>query len=193
MDPPDSPYSRSVVNDLNLTLESAAGDLHKPWALPHASVFIEHPDSLSLLDALPAVRQTNHVDNVELIEAEPGAGSHFMTIAHDGDSAQHYALAWMEVLPAPWALPATNEEALDCLDPAATVLLQDEDGIAWDSAWGAVLPAGAYCVQSTADDGCHALASFDVRCASCPGDLNGDGERGAADFVELLGVSWSYN
>ena len=25
MDPPDSPYSRSVVNDLNLTLESAAG------------------------------------------------------------------------------------------------------------------------------------------------------------------------
>ena len=101
----DSPYSRSVVNDLNLTLESAAGDLHKPWALPHASVFIEYPDSLSLLDALPAVRQTNHVDNVELIEAEPGAGAHFLTIAHDGDSAQHYALAWMEVLPAPWALP----------------------------------------------------------------------------------------
>ena len=188
MDPPDSPYSRAVVNDLNLTLTSAAGDLHPPWALPHASVFIDHPDSLSLLDALPAVRQTNHVDNVELIEAEPGAGTHFLTIAHDGDSAQHYALAWMEVLPAPWALPTNNAEAFDCLDPSATVLLQDEEGTVWDTPCDAVLPAGAYCVQSTAADGCHALASFDVRCASCPGDLNGDGERGAADFVELLGL-----
>ena len=98
----------------------------------------------------------------------------------------------MEVLPAPWALPTTNAEVLQCLDPSATVLLQDEDGVDWDIPCGALLPTGAYCVQSTAADGCHALASFDVRCASCPGDLNGDGERSAADFVELLGLFESH-
>ena len=192
MDPPDSYHSRAVVNDLNLTLQSSSGDLHKPWALPDASIFIDHPDSLSLLNALPAVRQTNHVDNVELIEANADAGDHILTIAHDGESAQHYALAWMEVLPAPWSLPANDADTLQCLDPSATPLLQGEAGATWDVACDAMLPAGAYCVQSTSADGCHALASFDVRCASCPGDLNGDGARGAADFVALLSLFESH-
>lgn len=192
MDPPDSPYSRAVVNDLNLTLNAADGDLHHPWALPHASVFIDHPDSLSLLDALPAVRQPNHIDNVELIEAEPGAGDHILTIAHDGDSTQHYALAWMEVMPAPWSLPADDAEAFQCMDPAITPVVQDENGSMWDDICGSALPTGAYCAQSTSDDGCHALASFDVRCASCPGDLNGDGTRSAADFIQLLGLFESH-
>ena len=188
MDPPDSPHSRAVVNDLNLTLHSASGDLHKPWTIPGASIFIDNPDSLSLLDAIPAIRQTNHVDNVELIEAEPGSGNHILTVAHDGEIDQQYALAWMELIPAPWSLPSTEADTLQCIDPIATPLLQDETGATWDVACGAVLPTGAYCVQSTSSDGCHALDSFDVRCASCPGDLNGDGARGVADFVALLSL-----
>ena len=188
MDPPDSPHSRAVVNDLNLTLHSASGDLHKPWTIPGASIFIDNPDSLSLLDAIPAIRQTNHVDNVELIEAEPGSGNHILTVAHDGEIDQQYALAWMELTPAPWSLPSTEADTLQCIDPIATPLLQDEAGATWDVACGAVLPTGAYCVQSTSSDGCHALDSFDVRCASCPGDLNGDGARGVADFVALLSL-----
>lgn len=189
MDPTAGLHFRAVIRDLNLTYEAQDGTQTKPWAFPHASVFLENTDSLSLLYDAPAVRAINGVDNVELIDVPiSGNGGGHLLVSNGSGAPQSYALTWMEVLPAPWVTPETTSDTLQCLDAGGTSMLFDEGGALAGDGCGSSLPQGAYCLQSTSPDGCHSIQTFEVQCDFCPGDLDGDGFLATSDFLIMLGL-----
>ena len=62
--------NHSVLNDLDLRLENDEGNVALPWAMPEAQTFLDNLSDLSLQEVFTAVRQTNHTDNVELLEID---------------------------------------------------------------------------------------------------------------------------
>ena len=189
MDPAIGSNNHSVLNDLDLRFENEQGDVVFPWAMPEAQTFLDNSSDLSLLDTHTAVRQANHTDNVELLEVEALPGNvHRLIVQHNGPQSQSYALSWQEVLPAPWSLPTTSEEALTCSLEQDELQVFTEDGTALPEACGQNLNHGAYFIQHFDEDGCHQMRTFEVDCGHCPGDLNGDGSVGSSDLISLLAL-----
>ena len=194
MDPPIGGQNHSVLNDLNLRFENDGGDDVLPWAMPEAQTFLDNLYDLSLLDSLTAVRQVNHIDNVELIEIDGLEGNvHRLVVQHNGASDQSYALTWQEVLPQPWTLPSTSETALSCAASQGDIEVFSEHGVMVSEACGHALGHGAYFIQQRQDDGCHMMRTFEVDCDQCPGDVNGDGIVGSSDLMALLALSGNAN
>ncbi|MEE2918744.1 MAG: S8 family serine peptidase [Bacteroidota bacterium] len=194
MDPAIGGQNHSVLNDLNLRFENDGGDDVLPWAMPEAQTFLDNLYDLSLLDSLTAVRQVNHIDNVELIEIDGLEGNaHRLVVQHNGASDQSYALTWQEVLPQPWTLPSTSETALSCAASQGDIEVFSEHGVMVSEACGHALGHGAYFIQQRQDDGCHMMRTFEVDCDQCPGDVNGDGIVGSSDLMALLALSGNAN
>ena len=194
MDPAIGGQNHSVLNDLNLRFENDGGDDVLPWAMPEAQTFLDNLYDLSLLDSLTAVRQVNHIDNVELIEIDGLEGNvHRLVVQHNGASDQSYALTWQEVLPQPWTLPSTSETALSCAASQGDIEVFSEHGVMVSEACGHALGHGAYFIQQRQDDGCHMMRTFEVDCGQCPGDVNGDGIVGSSDLMALLALSGNAN
>ena len=194
MDPAIGGQNHSVLNDLNLRFENDGGDDVLPWAMPEAQTFLDNLYDLSLLDSLTAVRQVNHIDNVELIEIDGLEGNvHRLVVQHNGASDQSYALTWQEVLPQPWTLPSTSETALSCASSQGDIEVFSEHGVMVSQACGHALGHGAYFIQQRRDDGCHMMRTFEVDCGQCPGDVNGDGIVGSSDLMALLALSGNAN
>lgn len=189
MDPAIGSNNHSVMNDLDLTLENGDGDVVLPWAMPEAQTFMNNPHELSLLDVFTAVRQVNQTDNVELLEIDALPGNiHRLIVQHNGTQPQSYALAWKEVIPEPWSLPATSEEPLICNFAQGGLQVFTENGTALPEACGQNLNHGAYFIQHFEQDGCHQMRTFEVDCGHCPGDVNGDGHVGSSDLMALLAL-----
>lgn len=194
MDPAIGGQNHSVLNDLNLRFENDGGDDVLPWAMPEAQTFLDNLYDLSLLDSLTAVRQVNHIDNVELIEIDGLEGNvHRLVVQHNGASDQSYALTWQEVLPQPWTLPSTSETALSCAASQGDIEVFSEHGVMVSEACGHALGHGAYFIEQRRDDGCHMMRTFEVDCDQCPGDVNGDGIVGSSDLMALLALSGNAN
>lgn len=194
MDPAIGSNNHSVLNDLDLRFENEQGDVVFPWAMPEAQTFLDNSSDLSLLDTHTAVRQTNHTDNVELLEVEALPGNlHRLIVQHNGTQNQSYALSWHEVIPKPWSLPATSEELLICSLEQGDLQVFTEDGIGLPEACGQNLNHGAYFIQHVDQDGCHHMRTFEVDCGHCPGDINGDGAVGASDLMALLALKGDPN
>ena len=189
MDPAIGSNNHSVMNDLDLTLENGDGDVVLPWAMPEAQTYLDNLYELSLLDVFTAVRQVNQTDNVELLEIDVLPGNiHRLIVQHNGTQPQSYALAWEEVIPEPWSLPATSEEPLICNFAQGGLQVFTENGTALPEACGQNLNHGAYFIQHFEQDGCHHMRTFEVDCGHCPGDINGDGHVGSSDLVALLAL-----
>ena len=194
MDPAIGGQNHSVLNDLNLRFENDGGDDVLPWAMPEAQTFLDNLYDLSLLDSLTAVRQVNHIDNVELIEIDGLEGNaHRLVVQHNGASDQSYALTWQEVWPQPWTLPSSSETALSCAASQGDIEVFSEHGVMVSEACGHALGHGAYFIQQRQDDGCQMMRTFEVDCGQCPGDVNGDGIVGSSDLMALLALSGNAN
>ena len=194
MDPAIGSNNHSVLNDLDLRLENEQGDVVFPWAMPEAQTFLDNTSDLSLLDTHTAVRQANHTDNVELLEIDALPGNvHRLIVQHNGPQSQSYALSWQEVIPAPWSLPTTSEEALTCSLEQDGLQVFAEDGTELPDACGHVLNHGAYLIQHLNQNGCHQMRTFEVDCGHCPGDVDGNGIVGASDLITLLALNGDPN
>ena len=169
MDPTAGLHSRAVIRDLNLTYEAQDGTQTKPWAFPHASVFLENTDSLSLLYDAPAVRAINGVDNVELIDVPISGNGGGHLLVSNGSGAPILCPDLDGSAPRPLSAPETTSDTLHCLDAGGTSMLFDEGGALAGDGCGSSLPQGAYCLQSTSPDGCHSIQTFEVQCDFCRG------------------------
>lgn len=78
IDPPAHPGDAiALINDLDLILIDPEGAIYRPWVLNTA------PDSLTL--SLPAVRGTDHLNNIEQISLDtPQAGTYSLNINGEG-------------------------------------------------------------------------------------------------------------
>ena len=190
MDPATGSNNHSVLNDLDLRLENDEGNVALPWAMPEAQTFLDNLSDLSLQEVFTAVRQTNHTDNVELLEIDALPGNvHRLIVQHNGPQPQSYALTWQEVIPEPWSLPTTSAESLACSLETEALQVFAEDGTLLADACGNSLSHGAYFVQRLDEDGCHQMRTFEVDCGHCPGDLDGNGVVGSSDLMALLALN----
>lgn len=189
MDPPGGLAERHVQNDLDLAVIRDGQVVGLPWALPHFQTFIDHSDSLELLYNLPAIKTINHLDNVELVDldsTEPGP--HRLVVSNHGDAEQGFALVWQALTEAPWTLPTTENEVLLCAEMDVDFMVFNDEGPLPDASCGASFQPGSFLIESSPDNGCMHLSSFEVMCTPCPGDMNGDGHRSSADLLAILPI-----
>ena len=189
MDPPIGNNNHNILNNLDLSLRNEDDEVAYPWALPEAQTYLDNSSNLDLLYELPAVRQVNNMDNVELIDIDMMPGEHHrLVVTNNGPLGQFYALSWQELPPKPWSLPTSNVSPLSCAVDDVNLNVFTDSGDLMPDACNSLLSHGAYFIQELREDGCHHMKSFEVDCHSCPGDIDGDGTVGSADLMNLLAL-----